>query len=87
MTRRPDALRGVPCEVCGSTRSAATFWPGTRDRAVCIPNLDGRDRCRERERDRASAPSCANAMAPNAPTTNTAPDAPCIGLDTVHVIV
>lgn len=53
MTRRPDALRGVPCEVCGSARSAATFWPGTRDRAVCIPNLDGRDRCRERERDRA----------------------------------
>lgn len=49
--KRPPELRGVPCEACGSTRSDATFWPGTRDRARCVPNASGRDRCRERELD------------------------------------
>lgn len=44
---RPEALRGIPCHVCGSKTSAAsTDYVG---RVVCDANLNGRDRCRERE--------------------------------------
>ena len=52
MTRRkpdrtPEALRGIPCMICGSTRSIRMSLYGQG--AVCVGTEDGHNRCRERE--------------------------------------
>lgn len=40
-----------PCNVCGSVRSQRSVHPSGN--VYCVPNTNGRDRCRERELARA----------------------------------